>query len=33
MQIVKLLKGAGFKAEEDTKRNLDHGVFIPLKLV
>jgi aromatic ring-opening dioxygenase catalytic subunit (LigB family) len=32
-QIVSLLTEAGFTAEEDKERNLDHGVFIPLMLV
>ncbi|MGF1631966.1 MAG: DODA-type extradiol aromatic ring-opening family dioxygenase [Kiloniellaceae bacterium] len=32
-RVVSLLEGAGLAAREDPARGLDHGVFIPLKLV
>jgi aromatic ring-opening dioxygenase catalytic subunit (LigB family) len=32
-RVVALLEGAGLAAREDPARGLDHGVFIPLKLV
>ncbi|XP_062605565.1 uncharacterized protein LOC134267365 [Saccostrea cucullata] len=32
-KVGKLLKDAGIKCAEETKRGLDHGVFVPLKLV
>lgn len=33
LQIVELLLTAGIKAKQDTKRGLDHGSFVPLKLI
>ena len=33
MRIKDLLKTAGFAAVEDRERGLDHGVFIPFKLI
>ncbi|XP_061182665.1 uncharacterized protein LOC133191023 isoform X2 [Saccostrea echinata] len=32
-KVKKCLQDAGIKSEEETKRGLDHGVFVPLKLV
>ncbi len=32
-RVEGLLKGAGFDPKTETKRGLDHGVFIPFKLV
>lgn len=31
--VVQLLSSGGIKCREDSKRGLDHGVFVPLKLV
>lgn len=33
VRVQKLLDGAGFAAEADHARGLDHGVFIPLKMI
>ena len=32
-EVAELLEGAGFTSARDNQRGLDHGVFIPLKLV
>ena len=32
-QVRELLKGAGFKTREEHARGLDHGVFVPFKLI
>lgn len=32
-RVKKLLEEAGIKAKLDDKRNFDHGVFVPLKLI
>ncbi len=31
--VVRLLKNAGLDAQEDARRGLDHGVFVPLKVM
>lgn len=32
-RVAQLLSGAGFTTEQESKRGLDHGVFVPFKLI
>jgi len=32
-RVVELIKNAGIKVNKDSKRNFDHGCFVPLKLM